>query len=218
MPASAKYFRTYHVPWTECLTSDDKILPDVDHFVGQMCVITEKLDGENQTWTRDSVYARSHGGPPVHPSNDLSKALWAERRWDIDKGLSVFFEYTFAMHSIYYSRMAKERAYVHIIGVRDDATGVHWAWQDVVLMAHHLGFPTVPIIFGGLIETEEQLRLRMPCGGPSHWGDHREGEVVRLATHFSDPNISIAKAVRRGHVQSDKHWKRNWKPMHEVVQ
>ena len=37
--------------------------------------------------------------------------------------------------SIWYRRMAEEVAYAHIIGVRDDSTGVHKPWDDVVAVA-----------------------------------------------------------------------------------
>ena len=235
---SAKYFRTPHVPWSGSVTSDDKHVAGVTHLLEQDVVVTEKIDGENQTWTSESVFARSHDGPPPHESNGWSKTQHAQKRHLIDPGLSVYLEYTFALHSIWYRRMAEERAYLHVIGVRDDRTGVYWSWDDVEMMAANLDLPTVPVLFRGTVPTAFALRKLMPGDGvsPSAWGgvsirmegrqvllgaganplgSVREGEVVRLASSFTDPSAAIAKSVRPNHVQSDEHWKKNWRPMHE---
>ena len=235
---SAKYFRTPHTPWSLGSTSDDKRVPDVDHLLNVEVVVTEKIDGENQTWTSDGVFARSHDGPPTHASNGWSKTGHASKRHLIDPGLSVYMEYTYALHSIWYRRMAEERAYFHVIGVRDDRTGIYWSWDDVEMMAANLDLPTVPVLFRGTCYRPHQLSTLMPGDGvsPSVWGgvpirmegrqvlfaaganpqgSVREGEVLRVAGAFTDPAVSIAKAVRPNHVQSDEHWKKNWRPMHE---
>jgi len=235
MSTSAKYPRIPHFMWSHSPTGDDKVLGNADHFVGQEVVVTEKLDGENQTWTHEAVYARSHDCPPGHASNSLSKQLWSQSRHLIDPHLSVFFEYTYALHSIWYRRMAAEYAYIHIFGVRDDRTGIQWSWEDVEMMAEHLGYPTVPVLWTGTVSHAGQLEVLAPGGGPSAWtgvpiqadrgqislapgvtpdANMREGEVVRLAGAFEDPQVAIAKSVRPHHVQSDEHWKRYWKPMH----
>lgn len=249
---SQKYARTPHVPWSAGGTADDEKVVDVAHFVGRRCRISEKLDGENNTLTSTAVFARSHGAPPVHPSNNWGKQVHAGIRDLIDPGLSVFVEYTYALHSIWYRRMAEEKAYLHVIGVRDDNTGIHWSTSDVDLMAAMLGLPTVPVLFEGIIESEEHLRSLMPGTGQdgSAWGglpiemvdpeagsksryrvprlakgyradqNIREGEVIRICDSYSDPlpgqpHRALAKAVRPDHVQSDEHWKMNWRPMHE---
>ena len=233
-----KYFRTPHTPWSRGATSDDKRVASVLHFVGQEIVVTEKVDGENQTWTDTSVYARFHATPVHHASSGWSKMLHAERKHLIDPGLSVFLEYTFALHSIWYGRMAREYAYAHVFGVRDDHTGEHWCWEDVEVMASVLGLPTVPVLWRGVLMDEAHLLRLMPGDGmqPSLWqgvpikmekstigvlpghnrdSNVREGEVARVTASFTEPHKSIMKAVRPNHVQSDEHWKQNWRPMHE---
>lgn len=241
-PNSKKYFRTSHTPWSLGTTKDDKRVRSVSHLLGLELVVTEKIDGENQTWTDSAVFARTHDGEVSHPSNGWSKMLHAERRHLIDPGLSVFLEYTFALHSIWYGRMAQERAYAHVFGVRDDTTGMHWGWDDVLLMAGILELPTVPVLFRGVVERADDLKRLMPGDGKSSsaWqgvpirmegrevmlapnitamSNIREGEVARVTSTFADDKVSVAKSivksVRLGHVQSEDHWKENWRPMHD---
>lgn len=233
---SAKYPRTLHVPWSLGATTDDKMLSSVEHFVEQECVLLEKLDGENQCWTDSEVYARSHAAQVSHASNGVSKREHSMRRHLIDPALSVFHEYTYAMHSIWYRRMAAERSYCHLFNVRHDTTGVFWAWDDVEMMAQHLDLPTAPVLWRGVVESEEHLRSLMAQGGESAWGgvpvrwnpetrlwevapggdpngNIREGLVLRLAGEFADLGASVAKLVRPNHVQTGDHWKRHWVPM-----
>ncbi len=41
-----KHPRLHHLPWSDSLTSDDRILPSIDHFVGKEVLVTTKEDGE----------------------------------------------------------------------------------------------------------------------------------------------------------------------------
>lgn len=42
-----KYPRTYHLPFSETITEDDKRLKDTKQFENMNVVITEKMKGEN---------------------------------------------------------------------------------------------------------------------------------------------------------------------------
>lgn len=42
-----KYGRTYHLPWSPGMHSDDRMMPDVEVFNDKIVVVMEKLDGEN---------------------------------------------------------------------------------------------------------------------------------------------------------------------------
>jgi hypothetical protein len=37
-----KYPRTYHSPWSPGATSDDRILPNMENFIGRRVIVTEK--------------------------------------------------------------------------------------------------------------------------------------------------------------------------------
>ena len=42
-----KYPRTYHLPYSQSKTDDDKTLPNDDQFKGMEVVVTIKMDGED---------------------------------------------------------------------------------------------------------------------------------------------------------------------------
>ncbi|WP_394850209.1 RNA ligase family protein [Pendulispora brunnea] len=204
---SSKYPRSFHLPWSPGGTSDDKRLHDVSGLLGVELVVTEKCDGSNLTYTRHSVFSRSHAGPPSHPSFDLAKATHARLGYLISEGTSVFCEYCYAVHSIEYRALPD---YSLVFGVRDDQSGTWWEWDMVTAQAADLGLPTVPVLFRGILETERQLQALTEdlAAQPSAFGGIREGVVVRRAAVFGNTEFprSLAKWVRKDHVTTDEHW------------
>jgi hypothetical protein len=204
---SAKYPRSFHLPWSPGGTSDDKRLRDVSRLVGTEVVITEKCDGSNLTYTRTSVFSRSHAGPPGHPSFDLAKATHARIGHQLSPGLSLFCEFCYAVHSIEYDALPD---YSLVFGARDDETGTWWDWDMVTAQARDVGLPTVPVLFRGVVAGERDLEALTTslAAEPSAFGGLREGVVVRRAGDFADAafSTSIGKWVRKGHVQTDEHW------------
>lgn len=204
---SAKYPRTLHLPWSPGGTSDDKRLSDVSALIGVEIVVTEKCDGSNLTYTRKSVFSRSHTGPPGHASFNVAKATHARIAHAIPEGVSVFCEYCYAVHSISYESLP---SYSLVFGVREDVRGSHWDWEMVSAQAADLGLPTVPVLFRGQVGSPQGLRALTEklCRDPSTFGGSREGIVVRVAASFSEAKFGeyVAKCVRRDHVQTDEHW------------
>ncbi|HET9955257.1 MAG TPA: RNA ligase family protein [Polyangiaceae bacterium] len=210
---SAKYPRSFHLPWSPGGTSDDRRLLDVSGLIDVEIVITEKCDGSNLTYTRDHVFSRSHAGPPGHRSFDLAKATHARLAHLISEGLSVFCEYCYAVHSLVYEALPD---YSLVFGVRDDVRGMWWDWDMVAAQALELGLPTVPLLFRGRVSDESALHelTEALSNETSAFGGMREGVVVRRAGEFEDSQFSrsLAKWVRRDHVTTDEHW------MHQVIQ
>lgn len=204
---SAKYPRSFHLPWSPGGTSDDKRMLDVSGLVGAPLVVTEKCDGSNLTYTRQGVFSRSHSRAPVHASFDLAKATHGQIGHFLSDGLSIFCEYCYAVHSIAYEGLP---GYSLVFGVRDDARSLWWPWSMVVEQADELQLPTVPLLFEGQVGSERELEelTTSLAQGPSVFGGLREGVVVRLAGEFSDEAFprSLAKWVRRDHVTTDEHW------------
>jgi hypothetical protein len=62
-----KYPRTMHMPWSESVSDDDRTLRSVDGFIGRRVIVTEKPDGENTTFYRNKIHARSLESK-AHPS------------------------------------------------------------------------------------------------------------------------------------------------------
>lgn len=214
---SEKYPRSLHLPYSPGTTSDDRFITDdeLSELIGTECVITEKLDGGNTALTCDAFYARSHGGEPAHPSYNLLRTI--HRNYlcrSIDKNISVFAEWCFAVHSIRYSML---QDYLNIFGVRNDETGQWWDWDDVCLMADHLGFPTVPVLLRGTFADKEKLEKVVTTFAnlSSVYGPVREGLVIRKTCGVSIKEdergttmSGLAKWVRKDHVQTDEHWSR----------
>lgn len=214
---NTKYPRTYHLPWSPGTTSDDKKLSGdwFDNYKGKEIVITEKLDGENVALNRYDCFARSHGASTRSP--------WSRNIWEQDGVFSkvydkigeyewIYGENLYGEHSIHYSKLP---SYYHVFAVRDDDKYIWYSWDDVSLTADILSLPIVPLLWRGIIETEEQLKSLVDkfVNEPSVYGDTREGVVIRNANEFPVDEFSknVCKWVRPNHVQTDEHWTKNWK-------
>jgi hypothetical protein len=205
-----KYPRTSHLPWTGSHTSDDRVAISVESFIGKNIVITEKMDGSNASITKGGVYGRSHV--------EFSRNAWDREMWnihslirnDLSDGVYVFGENMEGIHSIEYSNLD---SYFFIFGVRDNNIWI--SWDDVEEYSYLLDIPTVPVLYKGVINSEDELKkLTLSlCSQPSSLGGQREGVVVRNAGifHNDDFSTNVIKWVRKGHVATDIHWTRNWK-------
>jgi len=83
-----KYPRTYHLPFSPGVGSDDKVLNDLSAFHGRECVVTMKMDGENASLYRDGFHARSLDSRH-HPSRDWLKAYHATFAHEIPYGWRI---------------------------------------------------------------------------------------------------------------------------------
>lgn len=214
---SPKYNRTFHFPWSPGATNDDKIATSVDRLIGVPIVITEKMDGSNTSLELDGCFARTHSGPPSHPSFDGLKALHAEQRWNIPHNMQFFGEWCYARHSIEYTELP---GYWLMFNVRNfnpqkvytKMTDIYWeSWKSVELWAGLWEVPTVPVLFKGTVKDEKELKelTESFMKQPSACGGIREGVVVRIADDFLDSEFSecVMKCVRANHVQTSEHWK-----------
>ncbi len=209
---SAKYPRSMHFPFSPGASADDKIMKEEDYeaLIGDTLVFTEKLDGSNVCLTRDAVFSRSHAGPPAHASFNPLKALHANLRFTIDKDLSIFGEWCYAVHSIRYTML---QHHLSVFGVRDDSTGEWWDWDHVALIAEELGVPTVPVLLVGAVDNKAKLEniVQHLSQLSSVYGPEREGLVVRKyegVTVEKGKIKGLAKWVRKDHVKTDQHWMR----------
>ena len=214
---NTKYPRTYHLPWSPGTTNDDKKLSGnwFEYYKGKPIIVTEKLDGENICLSHQDCFARSHGAPTRSP---WSKNIWEVGGvWQncyklIGENELVYGENLYGEHSIHYDRLTD---YFHIFAIRNDETYVWYSWDDVETMANILNLPTVPVLWKGVVYSEDQLQKLVDNFTSEHseYGDTREGIVIRLACEFPIDEFSnyVCKWVRPNHVQTDEHWTKNWK-------
>jgi hypothetical protein len=214
MDCKTKYPRTYHLPYSLGLGNDDKKAVDwQENIIGKEIVITEKLDGQNSSMTINGVFARSHSTPSTF---DWDRNLWERggtydqiKTW-LDEDTIIYGENLYGIHSIEYNRLP---AYYFIFALRieDDFT----SWEIVEGYSELVEIPTVPVLFKGIVNSEKELEelvySLMKQG--SKFGDTIEGVVVRnsLKFKYSDFDKNVVKYVRENHVQTDEHWRKNWK-------
>ena len=205
---SEKYPRTYHFPFSEGATNDDRIQAQWQGILQHELVLTEKLDGENSCIKSNGVYARSHGAVNRNP--------WASPVWDIWErvghtlgDLHIFGENMYAIHSLEYPDLEH---YFYVFAIRDGETWLRW--DEVLEYAQLLDLPVVPVLHRGHVNEKglKTLIEQQQCNG-SRLGGSSEGVVCRVAAAFPEAAFadSVLKYVRKNHVQTDAHWTRHWK-------
>lgn len=200
-----KYPRTWHLPWSQNLTDDDRMMPSVEQFAGKEVVVTEKMDGENTTMYSDYIHARSVDSKG-HWSRDFVKGLWSQFCGDIPEGWRVCGENLFAKHSIGYDDLP---SYLMGFSVWDDKN-VCLSWDETIEWFKLLGITSVREMYRGPWDEEKIKALWSP---DQDW-DHREGYVVRVTDSFpyGDFRKCVGKFVRKGHVMTTKHWMTGQRP------
>lgn len=198
MKTLRKYPRTPHLPWSKGGTSDDAYLFDVDHFAGKEVVVTEKMDGENTTMYRDAIHARSLDSQH-HPSRDWVKALHGMIATELPEHWRFCGENVYAQHSIVYQELS---SYFYLFSVWNEEN-VALSWDETLEWANLLSLETVPVLYRGVYDSNVIDELTDAIDTNT-----QEGYVIRLAERFQFEAFgrSIAKWVRKGHVQTDQHW------------
>ncbi len=197
----AKYPRTHHLPWSENINDDDRTVSNLDAFIGQRVIMTEKMDGENTTWYQDYCHARSVDSRN-HPSRNWMKGAWAQRCGDIPEQWRVCLENLYAQHSIAYGELESYVMGFSIWNERNNCLG----WDDTQMWFQLLDIVSVPVWYDGIWD-EQAIKAIWKQKSR----DESEGYVVRLADEipYSQFRHKVAKFVRKDHVQPQAHhWQR----------
>lgn len=209
--AALKYPKTPYWPWSPSIGRDDRILGDPSVFVGPEIVVTEKLDGGNTLLHRGQVYARSVAAPSRAPWMAMVRKHHAWRVTEPD--VLLYGEDLYGIHSIEYDPMPEDQTF-RAFALRHPA-GQFAAFDDLTGYARSHGIPLVPLLFRGRFDSVAAIRsfLEAAHREPSVLGGEREGMVLRPAAAFSGASFAqlAAKSVRPDHVQTDRHWTRNWR-------
>lgn len=210
-----KYPRTFHFQFSPEVHDDDKVIHMryLGNFLQDAVVITEKLDGGNTCLKgHQGVFARSHDLPAKEPWFDYLKGRYYALMDKLHPDLWIFGENMYAIHSIEYSALDD---YFYVFAVYDAAQGQWYTWDAVEAEAKRLGFGTVPVLYRGTVESMAFVNRWMDreIKKPSRFGGDREGFVMRVAGGFHADAFAqhVAKYVRKGHVQTDERWERNWR-------
>lgn len=193
-----KYPRTPHLPWSPGRGQDDKVLSNVQHFIGRDVVVTEKMDGENTSLYSDYSHARSIDGR-YHPSRAWVKAYHASISHLIPDNWRICGENMYAQHSIVYDNLD---SYFLCYSIWDKDNNAI-SWDATTSFCDAIGISMVKVLYKGMFN-ETILRNLAEAMDLNK----QEGYVVRITDQFSyeDFPTSVAKFVRKGHVQTDEHW------------
>lgn len=194
-----KYPRTFHLPWSAGKSSDDKVLSSIDHFLDKEVIVSEKMDGENTSLYKDYIHARSIDSRN-HSSRNWVKNFWNNIGQDIPKGWRICGENLYAQHSIKYNNL---KSYFYGFSIWDE-NNVCLSWEETIEWFTLLNIVPVPVLYKGLFNIDIVKIIQKELDK-----DKIEGYIIRLADSFKYNNFkySIAKYVRKNHVQTDKHWK-----------
>jgi len=137
-----KYPRTFHLPFSEGATSDDKISSNLSVF-DEPIVVTKKMDGENSTLYRNGFHARSLDGRN-HPSRNWLKNFHSTFFYKIPDNYRICGENLYAKHSIHYKDLP---SYFLVFSVWENDTCLNW--NDTLSFCEMLSLKTVPVLFSG---------------------------------------------------------------------
>lgn len=189
--------RTFHLPWSEGVHADDRVLESIEPFIGQRVIVHEKLDGENSSLYNDYFHARSIDGRH-HPSRDWVKNLWGQICHDIPSDWRIMVENLYATHSVYYDSLPSYGIGFAVWNERN------WClpWDETKTWLELLGIVPCPVLYDGIFDE----RLIRGLYTDQDWTT-REGYVVRIADGFSYAQYRryVGKFVRRGHIQTAPH-------------
>jgi RNA ligase/AAA domain len=213
-----------HLPFSPQVHSDDTKLPAkaASIFVGRKVIISEKLDGGNCCLYGGKVYARTHKHEASHPWFSPIKSMYSSLYPTIPpeyRPFAVFGECMVAIHSIEYDKL---NSYFYVFAVFDQ-NNLRWlSWEEVKAFAARLSLPMAPTLFEGEFKSSKAVMewMQKRANQPSTAADADaktpvcpEGFVIRIAGGFSQDDFSqsMAKYVRKGHVQTDDSFRRTWK-------
>lgn len=191
---TGKYPRTFHLPSSLTKYKDDRVLQSLELLKDKELVVTEKMDGENTTMTRDRIHARSVDSAS-HPSQSYVRSLWSKIRYDIPEGFRICGENLYALHSVEYTNLP---TYFMVFNIWDGQTAL--SWDETALWCQLFGLQMVPELYRGF-SLDEALKA---------WNlddNYSEGFVVRPTCEIPLALWSrmVGKHVRANHVRTLDH-------------
>lgn len=204
-----KYGRTFHLPWSKGIQSDDKVLKSLESFENKEIVVLEKMDGENTTLYTDHYHARSIDSQYNFTRSWISK-MHSVMKFDIPDNFRFVFENIWAEHSIRYENID---TYAFLLSIwkssSDESKDICLSYDETKDWAELLDVRMPKEFYRGVFDKDKLIDLANSLDTSK-----TEGYVIRVTSEFSKKNMqkSIAKFVREGHVQPNAdHWLKNAK-------
>lgn len=181
-----KYPRTMHLPFSEGVTKDDRVLGDTKFFEGKRVIISSKLDGENSSLYKNYFHARSIDGQD-HPSQSWLKNFHSQISYNIPEGWRVCGENLYAKHTIAYNNLD---TYFYVFSIWNEKNEC-LSWDETIEWCKLLDLYHVPVLYDGIWNEDIVKDLAQD--------NSREGFVVRIADRFryGDFRFSLAKFVHK---------------------
>lgn len=201
MTLRLKYPRTFHLPFSPGLQSDDKMVEDLSFLENKQVVATVKMDGENTSLYSDGyLHARSIDSKS-NWTRDVAKKLHSEILHEIPSNWRLCCENVYAKHSIYYPP-GYLKGYLYLLSVWDENNKC-LSWEDTLEFSGLWKLPTPEVLYEGIFDLKKLQEVAKNLDT-----ELQEGFVVRLKDSFdyNDFSRSVVKYVRKGHVQTDEHW------------
>lgn len=204
-----KYPRTFHLPYSETITDDDKRLKSDDHFYEMTeVVVSEKMDGQNQTIYSNGYYhARSIDGYEKSWDKWLKQYI---QKWCylIPSGWRVCGECLFAKHSINY-HFPNDGYLFQMFSIYNE-NNICLSWEQTWMWCELLGLKEVPIIYVGKYDKDKIMKKFNEYKMKQN--HEVEGFVIRNIDEFKYEDFSknVGKYVRANHVKTDEHWTKSW--------
>ena len=194
-----KYPRTYHLPYSEKTSSDDKRMDNDNHFLKKEVIVSIKMDGENTTIYNDYSHARS-----INSDKNTEDRKWIEqfRSYLISGKLTsnqrICGENLFYRHQCKYDDLLS-MFYVFSIWENDTC----YDWNYTINFCKELNILPVETIYLGIYDRDKILEAFDP------YRNTNEGFVVRATNSFNidDFQLNVNKFVKSDFILPNAHWR-----------
>lgn len=206
-----KYPRSYHLHYSEKLSSDDKQHRDDKHFSGENVIVSVKMDGENTT-----IYSKTSHARSMDSQIDSEDRRWIEalRKSKIEGNIPDSFricgENMFYKHTCKYEDLD---SMFYVFSIWDGSKCL--SWDETKIWCDLLGLVVVPIIYEGLYNKNNIISSFNEYISNNN---DVEGFVIRNEKEFfiDDFPKSLSKYVRKTFVIPSQHWRYSVKTLNKM--
>ena len=213
MSKKIKYPRTFHLPYSEKLSSkDDRSHSNDNHFIGKDVIVSIKMDGENTTISNDYCHARSLD----------SKIDSEDRRWmdnlrmvkinnNLPESYRICGENLFYKHTCEYNNLEDM---FYAFSIWDDK--ICLSWENTLNICENFNIKVVPVIYEGIYDKEKIIEKINNYINRSD--DDVEGFVVRNSSsfHYNEFKYNVSKFVRNTFEIPPNHWRHSIKTINKL--